>query len=593
MVPREPSEPLLEASGRIVRPAYLGAAIVYLGLAASHPWLGQADTPLPLTLAVPITGLGLLAAWAFMARRPAPTVHANALMLLLVFIMCLNSTAFLDWARDPMHSTNHILMGFAAGFALSSRAYLAAALSMIFAFWLSVAVAEGLDTPEWRHWSAMIGASNVLAVLLFEARRRALLHEHGLRTLSDERAQVAAQALAEANAANRERLEMQEMMQEALRRESLGSLTGGIAHDFNNLLVAIGGNLELAKGQLDDPKALRECVEEAELATQQAARLTQQMLLYAGRSKPKSEVFSLGERIRDISRMLRSSIPPAISFRLEGTGAGPTVSADGTQFDQVVLNLVQNAVDACTESGGSIEIRWCEMNLSAEALASMRRASSAAPGRFACIEVRDTGVGMDRSVETSMFDPFFTTRGRGSGLGLATVDGIVTAHGGAISVATAPGEGCTVRVLLPLTPGVADDPREETPRARASGAVLVVDDRPEVRRVARRHLEAEGFSVREADGGREALAIIGKHDDWAAALVDLTMPERNGHEVASDLRVLLPELPVVIVSGFDRDDVLAEHASEYPFLAKPFTRNSLLEALSQAIARGGPDPRTG
>ena len=434
-----------------------------------------------------------------------------------------------------------------------------------------------------RHGTAML-----IATAVFVTRRSTLVRQAILRRRAEERERAAEAALAEVHTANAQRMKMQRAMQAAQRRESLGLMAGGIAHDFNNLLTVITGNLDVAREGLDPDSPLAESLADADAAADHAARLTRQMLAYAGRAQARTVPIALGTRAREVVRMLASSLPSEVELRLGGNEADPVVAADSAQLDQVLINLLQNAVDACRGAGGRVEVDWGVQTVDPGALPSLRFGAACVPGRYAYFEVRDDGLGMEASVAERMFEPFFTTKDAGSGLGLAAVEGIAEQHRAALVVSSAPGVGTTVRFLIPHDPDLRVEARGSARSHSATGGmVLLVDDEEGVRRVARAALERLGYTVREARDGAAARDRAGKGPEPHAAVLDLTMPGTGGYELARELRDLYPALPIVLMSGFDRDEVMAvgdEAVRDYVFLAKPFTRAELAEAVEEAVA---------
>ena len=574
----------------IVAPAFFAMGLLYLGFALAAPWLGRPpEAAAEHRLLHWAAFATLFACLVAQLRLGVEERSAHPWQFALAALVSLVNARELATLHDPSHGTYLMLTAFAASYGFLSIPWFVAALLCLATAWGVPAAAEWSSSDAWRDWTFRFSTALLVSAAVFATRRRSVLNQELLRLQAEDRGRAAAAALEEATTADRERLAMQQAMQAAQRRESLGMLAGGIAHDFNNLLTVISGNLEVARDELGEDSPLQEHLADANSAAEHAARLTRQMLVYAGRARPNVVRVDLGMRVRQVVRMVGSSLPAGVRLRERGTGDGPVVEADGAQLDQVLINLVQNAVDACRDAGGHVDVDWGVEEVDAEALEAMHFADSCLPGSYAFAEVRDDGPGMPPEVRQRMFEPFFTTKASGSGLGLAAVEGIAEGHRGALSVETAPGSGTRIRFLLPrgearekrLAPAAASSP---APRA----SVLVVDDERGVRRVARLFLERQGYRVLSASNGLEALAAAREAGGLHAALIDLTLVDENGYEIAEELRTAQPSLPIVIMSGFDRDEVMANRAdaASYDFLAKPFSQVELVDALRVATETG-------
>ncbi len=357
--------------------------------------------------------------------------------------------------------------------------------------------------------------------------------------------------------------------------ESIGVLAGGIAHDFNNLLHVVLGNADLARLQLDAAAPAREYLDEVIRATQRAGELTQQLLAYSGRGAIEIRHLNLSDEVREMATLLRTAISKQATLIWELTPGLPAVTADPTQVRQVVMNLITNASDALGDSAGTITLR------------------TGLDGELVFLEVSDTGVGMDTGTLQRIFDPFFSTKFTGRGLGLAAVMGIVESHHGHIRIRSAPGEGTTFRVLFPAVPDSADvgPPRVSATQWRGQGTVLVVEDEEGVREVVRRMLERLGFLVITAEDGIAALERLEAHQGAiAAVLLDLSMPRMTGQEALHEIRRLRPDVPIILMSGYTEQGVASKLLDSVGgatgFLQKPFLPEdltSVLREVSQAV----------
>lgn len=385
-----------------------------------------------------------------------------------------------------------------------------------------------------------------------------------------------------------ERAKLQTQLQQARRMESLGMLAGGIAHDFNNLLVGILANASMAREEAGLSPGGREALDDITQAAQRAAELTRQLLSYAGRARVQRSHVSLPSIVVELPKVLGARVPSHVKLEVHAVDS-LTVDGDETQLRQVVLNLVTNAVDAIGQRPGVVEIAVSTMEFGAAALQQCLLGRERTPGRYAVIAVRDTGAGMSSEVQERMFDPFFSTKSGGRGLGLAATLGILNGHGGAIEVQSSEGVGTTVRVLLPLTKEhrAGTDERAAPSGAHVGGGIiLLVDDDTSARTAARRILSKAGYDVREADNGAAAIACYAALAQRPRCIVlDLSMPIMSGDECLRLLRANGSTVPVLMSSGYDADDVAADLMvpGAVHFLQKPYAANALLSAVEELI----------
>jgi PAS domain S-box-containing protein len=379
--------------------------------------------------------------------------------------------------------------------------------------------------------------------------------------------------------------------QHVQKLESIGVLAGGIAHDFNNLLHVVLGNADIALSQLPKSTPAREPLEEVVRATLRAADLTRQLLAYAGKGAFNIRHLDLSSEVREMATLLRTAISKQAVLAWELAPELPAVSADPTQIRQIVMNLITNASDALGEEGGTITLRTGVVHsreLKDDRFGEPRRGEGgeAAFGSYVYLEIADTGVGMIQDTLNRIFDPFFSTKFTGRGLGLAAVMGIVRAHNGLIRIRTEPGQGTSFRVLFPPVPGRArqeDEPSSMRSGWRGNGTILVVDDEEGVREVAERMLQEIGYCTVAAQDGRQALDIL-EHteDEITGVLLDLSMPHMGGQETLLRLRATHHDLPVVMMSGYTEQVVaeqLGESSHSTGFLQKPFVAEDLVTAF--------------
>ena len=384
--------------------------------------------------------------------------------------------------------------------------------------------------------------------------------------------------------------EREEELRHAQKLEAVGKLAGGIAHDFNNLLTVINGHARFALDGLEEGSALEADMLEIEKAGVRAAALTQQLLAYSRRQVLHPQILDPNVVVLETHGMLRRVIGEHIKVETHLTPDDVRVRADRGQLEQVLMNLVVNARDAMPE-GGTLTLETELITLEPGDPRTTRW--EVAAGTFVRIGVADTGVGMDQDTLAQAFEPFFTTKelGKGTGLGLATVFGIVKQSGGHVEARSRMGEGTSCDVFLPRiradVPRATAEGREETDRTEG-GVVLLAEDEAAVRKLAARVLEREGFTVLAAENGARALELIeGRESELDLVVTDLVMPDLGGRELAQRLRSRVPDIPVLFMSGYD-EELIADGGTSQEFLAKPFTPAELASRVVEALrtARG-------
>jgi two-component system, cell cycle sensor histidine kinase and response regulator CckA len=391
--------------------------------------------------------------------------------------------------------------------------------------------------------------------------------------------------------AEQEKRKLEARVLQSQKLESLGILAGGIAHDFNNLLMAIVGNLEIARCEVPALASEISVLRDAESAAKQAADLCRQLLIYAGKGNSKVEPVDVGKLLRDQLQMLEVTASKATRLVLNLAERLPQINADPSQLRQVFMNLILNAAEAIGAAPGVISITTSVVNCDHDYLEGFQSTGILAPGRYVSLEVSDTGCGMDAAVRQRIFDPFFSTKTAGRGLGLSAVRGIVGHHKGGIRVYSEPGRGTTFRLVFPV-PSELDPAPAPEPAAQAwqgSGLVLLIDDEPALRRLGKRMLQRLGFETVVAANGVEGLALFREHQDKITyVLLDWTMPEMGGGETLRELRRIEPKVRVVLASGHAPDDILREVGvgRVSALVRKPYN----LEELSRALQEAGAPP---
>ena len=388
--------------------------------------------------------------------------------------------------------------------------------------------------------------------------------------------------------AEEERHKLELKIQQVQKLESLGVLAGGIAHDFNNLLVGMLGHAGLALMDLPPDSPARDRIQQIELCAMRAADLTNQMLAYSGKGRFVVQPTDLSTVVREMTNLLQTAITKSARLDLRMAEHLPAVLADGAQLRQVVMNLITNASDAIGSKQGRIAVATGVMRADRAYLSDAYVASSAEPGDYVYIEVSDDGCGMDAETRERIFEPFFTTKFTGRGLGLAAVLGIVRGHQGAVRIDSAPGQGTTFRVLFPSceAPAATAVAAPARSRAHAQARILVVDDEPSVRLIAREALTRAGFTVVTASDGEEAVERF-RADGSAidAVLLDMTMPGLNGIETLRAIHGIVHNVPIVLTSGYSEQEATDRCGKEAlaGFIQKPFAPSALVAKINDAL----------
>jgi two-component system cell cycle sensor histidine kinase/response regulator CckA len=367
--------------------------------------------------------------------------------------------------------------------------------------------------------------------------------------------------------------------------ELVGRLAGGLAHEFNNLLTVVVGYARLSLEELEPDHAVAPHLEEIYRAGQACAQLTRQLLAFSRKQISHPVEVDLHAVLNDQAKTLRSLLGSAIQLDLELTAPDATIRADPAQLEQVLLMLTMNAHDAMP-SGGMLTLRTEAAEVGGDALRGL------APGAYVQLSISDTSAGMDESTRRRVFEPFFTSQkmGRGTGLGLAAVLGMVQQNAGTIDVESACGQGTTFRVYLPAwphRPAPVVSPAPQPAPVAAGRTVLIVEDEPVVRSFARAVLASQGVEVLIAGDGLEALTVFReRRADIDLVLADVVMPNMDGMQLAIRLRELAPDVRVSLMSGHPSPGEVVPHAKlvDIPLLAKPFTHQQLLEFVTARLA---------
>jgi PAS domain S-box-containing protein len=382
----------------------------------------------------------------------------------------------------------------------------------------------------------------------------------------------------------------QEALRQAQKLESLGVLAGGIAHDFNNLLSAILGNLNLAQLKLAPAAPSEPYLKNMESTILRAADLTRQMLAYSGKGRFVVQPLDLSHLVQEITHLLSVSISKKVVLRYDLKPGLPAIEADASQVQQVIMNLVTNASEAIGDREGIITLATGTRELDPTAMDFLLAGQNLEPGRFVTLQVADTGCGMTPETLARIFDPFFSTKASGRGLGLSAMLGILRGHGAGIRIYSEPGKGSSFQVYFRATDS-ALPARDAIPQPGVvpfHGKVLLVDDEPDLRASIQAMLVHLGFEVECAGDGQEALEWF-RSGEYTLVLMDLTMPRLDGKEAFRRMRALDPTVKVILSSGYNEQEAIQQFLGRglAGFIQKPYQLNALVEALEKALRSSG------
>ena len=394
---------------------------------------------------------------------------------------------------------------------------------------------------------------------------------------------VTVRDISERKRAEDDRLNFEKQILHAQKLESLGVLAGGIAHDFNNILTSVIGNADLALRRINPESPAVDNLHSISKAAARAADLAKQMLAYSGKGKFVVGNHDINELLEEMLHILQVSISKKAVLRLNLTRPLPSIEADATQIRQIIMNLVINASEAIGNKSGVIAINTGCMDCDRSYLKDVWLDENLTDGLYVFIEIADSGCGMDKETLTKLFDPFFTTKFTGRGLGMAAVLGIVRSHKGAVKVYSEPDKGSTFKILLPASGKPTEifnhDYRNE--HWKGSGTVLLVDDEETVRGIGAEMLKELGFDVVTANDGCEALEAYKSETDFVFVILDLTMPHMDGEQCYRELRMLNPDVKVILSSGFSESEITQRFAGKglAGFIQKPYKLSVLQEGI--------------
>jgi PAS domain S-box-containing protein len=387
--------------------------------------------------------------------------------------------------------------------------------------------------------------------------------------------------------AEEEKLALEHAFQQAQKLESLGVLAGGIAHDFNNILAVIMGYCYLTKLNLETAETN---IPEIEKAVERAAALCRQMLAYAGKASFEQARIDMRRVVDEMIRMLQATIAQNVTITPVFSADVPCVTGDASQIRQVVMNLIINAAEAIANEQGEIRVSLSRKMLTPEKPEKDYLGKIIPQGCYVCLEVADTGCGMDQETYNRIFEPFYSTKFSGRGLGMSVVLGMTKAHGGALQLRSELGKGTTFTIFLPVQPSdcAGEDPFQPIPTVpwQGSGTILLVEDEVHVMLIARTMLQKMGFTVLGAPDGRQALQLFQENAATITLVVtDLGMPVMDGYELIAELKKLRPDLPIIISSGFGDGVETSRLASGEMagFISKPYRFEQFQDLLKRVV----------
>ena len=388
--------------------------------------------------------------------------------------------------------------------------------------------------------------------------------------------------------AEEEKQTFEQQLQHAQKLESLGVLSGGIAHDFNNILAIIIGYCGLTKLRYESAE---KNIPEIEKAAERAAGLCRQMLAYAGNAHLTKTKINMVTKVDDIVGMLKSTLPQNAAIKTALSAKIPLIDGDASQLRQVVMNLIINASEAIGTEQGEVNVSLTRVEVESGKSDEDYHGKAIHPGEYVCLEVTDNGCGMDDAIKWRIFEPFYTTKFTGRGLGMSAVLGIIKSHAGALQLFTQLGHGTTFKVYLPaLASDTAKDEEQSVPVPalpwQGSGTILLAEDETQVRHIAKELLEMFGFAVLEAVNGKEELEIYLKNAvEITLVVTDMGMPVMDGYELFSELKKINPELPIIISSGYGDTEVNSRIGIDKiaGIISKPYNTDQLREILKSVV----------
>lgn len=399
--------------------------------------------------------------------------------------------------------------------------------------------------------------------------------------------------ITEKRLAEQEKMRLEREILKLQKEDSLKRLAGGIAHNFNNLLTIIMGNIELVEELNLSGEQMRQCLADVAKASARAAELSTMMLTYLGFPPSQPTIIELSSTIQQILSVLQSTLHGPLHFSFTPSPQAIHINGDRTQIAHLINNLIENSVEAIGKEPGTITVLVYEDYFCHRTSPPSYHGERLKPGRYACIEIRDSGCGMEQATLEKAIDPFFTTHFTGRGLGLSAVWGIVHAHHGYFFLNSEPGKGTVARAFFPpaqpkvVTTSAVAAPLSASLVTAVGKTILLADDDQIVRKIGKLLLEDEGYHILEANGGHEAVALYRLYQqDIRCVVLDFAMPDLDGNLTLIELRKINPQVPVLLVSGFLKEQTVERFLTEKPngFLQKPFNRDEFLQSVADMFA---------
>ncbi len=378
---------------------------------------------------------------------------------------------------------------------------------------------------------------------------------------------------------------MEAQFQQAQKMESIGTLAGGIAHDFNNILSSILGYTELSLYDAEKGSLLQSNLQEVLIAGKRATDLVKQILAFSRQADQEEKPVQVKLIVKEALKLLRASIPSTIEIE-QNVQSDALVMGDSTQIHQVLMNLFTNAAHAMEDKGGLLTVSLSDVELDAEFVSDHPELK---PGPYINFTVADTGYGIPPAILEKIFDPFFTTKekGKGTGMGLSVVHGIVHSHGGTIYVYSEPGKGSTFKIFLPaIERRLEPEDRIDRPIPTGTESILFIDDEPAIMNMGKRILESLGYDVATNTSSIEALELFkAQKDRFDLVITDLTMPKMTGENLAKELISIRPDIPVILCTGFSvrMDEKKALNMGIRAFILKPILKREIAETIRAVL----------
>ncbi len=471
--------------------------------------------------------------------------------------------------------------------------------SVAVAFWLSVSMLCFMVLRQvTRSFNTLLHGINAMQEGDFTSRIEVICDDEAGRATRavNNLANALQQRSEEIKCLHEERLALERQMFQTQKFESLGVMAGGIAHDFNNLLQSIIGNIELASMKLNPDSDPQKYIANALISGKHAAQLTNLMLTYLGKGLLTKKELNLNKLVIENVDMLRTAATTAVSMKLDLYPELPNVIADEAHIQQIVMNLITNAAESIEQQPGVIKITTGVQDCDTNCLHDSLLDKKPEPGLFVFLEVSDNGCGMNEEVLQRLFEPFYTTKFTGRGLGMSAVMGIIGTHCGALFVQSTPGKGSTFRVLLPITVSVlpvmlpepaASPPEKSTNQEKSlSGVALVVDDEKSVLKICTKMVQLCGLTVISACDGIDAVAKFRKQaDEIDIVLMDLTMPNMDGITAMKEIYLIRPDIKIILSSGFNNRELNERLTGQNPsgFIRKPYRMKVLETELRRVM----------